>query len=172
MGLAVCAAQPVLANDTQSQIDSFMHNDLHVHTKPITNRFLDKYFNCDFYHVNVSKTSGRSREVSFHQDTLAKLPNGNIISISLPETASRLVELEQCIERVKTTTKKSDFREVHQALNALYPQLDGVNEDKQWYFVERRGVRLVSANNHTQKNEFFLKLKNGYPERIFVSFNQ
>ncbi|MDN2483978.1 hypothetical protein [Vibrio agarivorans] len=168
--LALMVGLPLSVNATvSSQLDTFMHADLHVHSVPVRNNVIDKYFSCSFYHVSVTKASGRSKEVAFYPDTIAILPNGNVMSVSLPKNSSRLSELETCLSKRVSTTSQYRLREFHAALNSLYPFMEGANGGG-WYQVSEDGVQLISAKTHRGQNHFYVQMKNGHPLQIHVNY--
>ncbi|EMY6611276.1 MULTISPECIES: hypothetical protein [Vibrio] len=166
----VVVSLPSQANEFVSQkISDYVHGNTHVQSTPVENRFVDKYFNCDFYLVTTSKAMGRSPEVAFYPDLVAILPNGNVLTASLPKNNSRLHELEKCLSKEYGLTTKASFHEVNMALEALYPQMKGPN-DKAWFTVNEGGVTLINASYYRGKNSFFIKMQNGHPSEIHAKF--
>ncbi|MBD0788069.1 hypothetical protein HUO09_17075 [Vibrio sp. Y2-5] len=151
------------------QIDKYMHQDLHVQTVPVESKYIEKYFDCSFYHSTVTKSSGRSEHVSFVPDTIAVLPNGNVLSVSMPANNARLEELEKCLKHSNTTTSFKDGMELQKSLEALYPFMTGVVEGQK-YKITGHDLTLVSANNYRGINEFNVVLKAGKPEKIYIRY--
>lgn len=163
-------ASPVNANDLdKARIDAFMHNDIHFQITPIENASLRKFFNCTFYHVTTTKTSGNSAQVSFLPDTIATLPNGNTLSVSLPENTSRLKNLEKCLNNNVGTTSFKQAKLLQDGLEKLYPYMKGYVWG-QGYKVAGKKVTLVTAKNDQGTNEFNVILENGIPNQIYVKF--
>lgn len=171
--LVILAILPTFgfANDfSERKISDYVSSNTYVQSIPVNNPNLVKYFNCDFYHSTVQKSLGRTPDVAFYPDVIAIQKNGNVLTVSLPKKGGRLLELESCLIKRNSPSNKSQFQEMHDALNALYPFMNGPVENSVWYRVENKGVELVSANYFRGKNAFHILMKDGYPNQIHVKY--
>ena len=152
-----------------TNIDSYMHNDVHIQSVKIRNKYIEKYFSCDFYHVTTTKASGKSDHVSFYPDTVAILPSGNVVSVSKPADTSRLIDLERCIKPKVQTSSFSQVKEIQQALTTLYPYMTGVNNG-QHYFVKDHRITIRTANNINNVNHFDVIIRSGHPVEFHLYY--
>lgn len=152
-----------------ANINAYMHSDIHIQSVKIRDKYLEKYFDCEFYHVTTTKASGISQHVSFYPDTVAILPNGNTLSVSKPADTDRLVDLEKCIKPKVQTSSFSQIKEIQQALTSLYPYMSGVNNGQQ-HFIHDHKITIRTANNITNVNRFDIIMANGHPDELYLYY--
>ncbi len=169
LGAVALATISTLSHANHSRLAQYAIADVHVDSKPVVSKAIDRFFVCDFYHVSLRKASARSAEVMFEPDVLAVLPSGNVKSVSLPNVGGRVNELEVCFDSKVGVSSRQDAQEFRKALSMLYPQTNGVIKGDKIVHREK-GVELIMADTRKLKRSFYVSMAGGKPAEVHVNY--